>query len=180
MSRQNQCEMCRKRCYSCGFYDDSNDDYCNHFEKPVDNSKMFSHIFSSEGRINRLEYFLSLVMAWGLAGILLWVAIFLLHDNGIELESGLQIRLFLAVTLGPSLGLIWLAGKKRAHDSGAPEWLALAPVSLILWPHLFTLVFAILGTLYLLKDASEEGVNEYGTNPNIPYDTQIEMQYSDQ
>ena len=141
---------------------------------------MFSHILSSDGRIGRLEYFLTLVISWILAGIMIAIGIFVISENEIIIETGLQERIFLICTLGPSIVLVFLAGQKRVHDAGSPEWLAFAPVVLILYPHLFTLIFAILGTIYLLKDRSEDKINEYGTIPSLHYDKQITMLYSEE
>lgn len=99
----------------------------------------------------------------------------MVSNSGIVLDTWISLRIYLLIIFGPSLLLIWLAGIKRAHDSGAPEWLASAPVVFLVYPHLFTFVFALLCTIYLLKDPGEEGINEYGSNPAQPYESQLEI-----
>ena len=169
MSDQRQCESCRKRCYDCGYYDNSNSSYCDHFEAPVDNSRMFYHWYTKTGRIGRLEYILTLLIAWVIVGIMYIVVNAYIEANGIFLYTDWDYRIYTGIVFGPSIALLVLAGIKRAHDAGSPDWLAYAPVAYIIWPNIFLLIFGILGTLYLIKDPSEEGVNEYGTNPSDVY-----------
>ena len=177
MSKQNQCEMCQRRCYSCGHYDESNDDYCQHFVKPIDNTKMFSHWYTTTGRIGRMEYILSLLLALVAFGLMLGLVTFYMASNDITIETSWEERIFTWIVFGPSVAFLIFAGTKRAHDAGSPEWLAYAPVAYLVWPHLFLLIFGILGTLYLIKDPSEPGINEYGTSPSMAYDQQINEHY---
>lgn len=179
MSKQNQCDMCRTRCYKCRHYDPNVDEYCQHCEKPIDNTKMFSHFLSTAGRIGRLEYCLNLLIAVALCGIMFWIATAYIIANGIEIESTWQERVYTWIVYGPSILVIILAGTKRAHDAGSPEWLSCAPIAFLVWPNLLLLVFGFLGSLYLIKDPSEPGINEYGTVPNQAYEPQIEAQYNE-
>ena len=169
MSDQRQCECCKKRCYDCGYYDNNSSSFCDHFEAPVNNSRMFSHWYAATGRIGRLEYILTLLLALMLVGIMYLIANTYIEANDILLYTSWDYRIYTGVVFGPSIILLVLAGIKRAHDAGSPDWLAYAPVAYIIWPNIFLLIFGILGTLYLVKDPSEEGVNEYGTNPSDVY-----------
>lgn len=104
----------------------------------IDNSGMFRRIFSFEGRIRRLEYFLAMFV----------LAILLELSEALFLEDAPGIYLILV------LGILYteLAEKaKRCHDLGNSGWCCLIPFYGII----------------LLFAEGDKGINQYGTDPKL-------------
>ncbi len=84
--------------------------------------KMFSKPFSFNGRINRKEYILSiLIISFG-GGILAWILRLLFPD--IDEGMGLGFVFIMLYVLAAFYSII-VAMVKRCHDSGTPSWLIL-------------------------------------------------------
>jgi uncharacterized membrane protein YhaH (DUF805 family) len=104
--------------------------------------KMFSSPFSFNGRIRRLEYFLSLLIFWFSLYLL-----FLISD---------EFRLYddwYSLFLIPSFWFIASQGAKRFHDCWMSGWLQLIP-----YINIILIIFVI------FKDG-KIGDNKYGSNP---------------
>ena len=52
-SRIEQCGVCGREFEGCPYYEREKEWPCRYYERPVDNSRMFSHFFSTKGRIGR-------------------------------------------------------------------------------------------------------------------------------
>ena len=176
MSNLHQCNRCGMRSYECGYYDHGNNEVCENYVLPLDNSKMFSHILTTKGRISRTEYALTFVFALILMIIGNVLLGYLLLSMGVLIESRTELFLWNMVSYIPGIYLMVVAGIKRAHDSGAKWWYSLAVVALLLVINIFTIVLGIAGCIFLFKDKSEEGVNEYGSDPTQPYYSQLEYE----
>lgn len=107
----------------------------------LDNKGMFKRIFSFKGRIRRTEYGLSYIV------FLIWYFIFL----GITEMNDVNplLALFIILTIVPAYWFLWAQGAKRCHDRGNSGWYQIIPF------YFFVMLFG----------GSEEGVNDYGTNP---------------
>ena len=104
--------------------------------------RMFSAPFSFNGRIRRLEYFLSLLIFWFSLYLL-----FLISD---------EFRLYddwYSLFLIPSFWFIASQGAKRFHDCWMSGWLQLIP-----YINIFLIIFVIF-------KAGKIGDNKYGYNP---------------
>ncbi len=99
---------------------------------------MFKNPFSFEGRIRRTEYGLSILIMYAFAiivGLIIGFA---------ELGEGLMYLLLI-----PAYWFILAQGSKRCHDRGHSGWRQLIP----------------LYVLWMLFDAGDSELNEYGPNP---------------
>ena len=59
------------------------------------------------------------------------------------------LALFIILTIVPAYWFLWAQGAKRCHDRGNSGWYQIIPF------YFFVMLFG----------RSEEGVNDYGTNP---------------
>ncbi len=107
----------------------------------LDNKGMFKRIFSFKGRIRRTEYGLSYIV------FIIWYFIFI----GITEMNDVNplLALFIILTIVPAYWFLWAQGAKRCHDRGNSGWYQIIPF------YFFIMLFG----------GSEEGVNDYGTNP---------------
>ncbi len=110
-------------------------------EDVLDNKGMFKRIFSFKGRIRRTEYGLSYIV------FLIWYFIFI----GITEMNDVNpvLALFIILTIVPAYWILWAQGAKRCHDRGNSGWYQIIPF------YFFVMLFG----------GSEEGINDYGTNP---------------
>lgn len=173
------------RCHfqgNCTIYTNENNDLCEQFVKPIDNSKMFSRWYKFSGRIGRLEYVLTLVIAVVLYFFVLLGVGQILQAMGVTIESNVGLYLFTLGAMLPSVYLMLAAGIKRTHDTRVSVWYALIPVVVALClmlgiiPGVIPIMIGIAGCIYLFKDAGEEGVNEHGSNPTQSYAEQISIE----
>ncbi len=148
---------------------------CTLYVKPIDNSRMFSHWYSFTGRIGRLEYAITLVIAIVLYLLIANVVAMSYLAERIPYMSETQLYIYAFACMIPSAYLAVAAGVKRTHDTRVSPWYSLAPLVLLFYLNIFTLVLVCAGLIYLLKDAGEEGINEYGSNPAQPYDEQVRL-----
>lgn len=170
-----QCSRCRLDFDACGHYDYTDPAPCNHFVKPIDNSKMFARWYKFSGRIGRLEYVLTLAIAVVLYFYILIGVALILQANGIDIETDLEKYIYSIGCMIPSLYIAIAAGVKRTHDTRISSWYSLVPLIPLFFLNIITLVIFCAGCVFLFKDAGEDGVNEYGSNPVQPYSKQLEL-----
>lgn len=110
--------------------------------------KMFSAPFSFKGRIRRLEYCLSRIIA---KVLLCLVSVLLMTvQELLDLKSSEFFAWFmLLITCIPYLWFLWAQGVKRCHDRGNSGWYMFVP---------FYLLWMCLGD-------GEEYENDYGPDP---------------
>lgn len=107
----------------------------------IDNSGMFKRVFSFKGRIRRLEYGLSYIF------FILWYVIFMSITE--MRDPNPALALFAILSMVPAYWFLWAQGAKRCHDRGNSGWYQIIPF------YIFVIFFG----------GSDEGTNEYGTNP---------------
>lgn len=177
-----QCSRCRLDFDACGHYDHTDPAPCNHFVKPIDNSKMFARWYKFSGRIGRLEYVLTLIISVVLYFFVLLGVGQIMQVAGVTIESTFGIYLFTLGAMLPSVYLMLAAGIKRTHDTRVSVWYALIPVVVVfclmlgIIPGLIPILIGVAGCVYLFKDAGEDGVNEHGSNPTQPYAEQLNFE----
>lgn len=137
----------------------------------IDNSKMFSHCWSTNGRIGRLEYGLTLIFSILLYAILLMSGARIGDYIGLDQESDYYMVAHI-ISMAIPMTIMGLAAIKRAHDAGKPIEKCITPaivlflITLIRGGRFITLFLAVfLCWGYLLFYKSENDVNEYGTKP---------------
>ena len=167
MAIPEQCENCRIGASSCRFYDKDNPNVCQNYVKPIDNSGFFSNFFSLDGRIGRLQYLVMVLI--GLALSVLLFMFFVGTDVDDIRGAGFYDKLISNVPL--IFMLIW-GGIKRCNDTGDAKWMSLiVPISLFLpFAGIFIFLIAI---LYFCLKKGQEGLNENGTEPLKPYQSQV-------
>lgn len=173
MSNIHQCERCRRDFNKCEHYDNTQSVLCDHYVKPIDNSKMFRRWHKLSGRIGRTEYILTLIISIVVFFTLTtWIGgwIYLATD---WLDSERNRAIYTIACAIPTLYIIIAAGIKRTHDTRVQWWYSLTPIIILFYLNIITAVIAVFGCIYLFKDKGEEGVNEHGTNPSQPYQEQI-------
>ena len=178
MCNIEQCSRCRLDFDKCGHYDhsDRTQSLCNYYVKPIDNSKMFARWYKFSGRIGRLEYVLTLIIAiilyffvlLGVGQILIWT------NNTIDTETGMYI--FSIGCMIPSVYLAVAAGVKRTHDTRVSSWYALVPLIPLFFINIVTIILFFAGCVFLFKDKGEDGINEYGSNPTQSYSDQLKFE----
>lgn len=173
MSKIEQCNKCRYRLADCDHYTKDDGVTCESYELPIDNSKMFSRWYKISGRIGRLEYAITVGIAVVLYFAVLLIVGQLLQKTENPIQSETALYIFTYASMIPSIYLLVVAGIKRTHDTRVDWWYALTPLVGLFWISLISAGFIIIGCIYLFAYSSEEEVNEYGTNPNIPYGKQI-------
>ena len=107
----------------------------------LDNKGMFKRIFSSKGRIRRTEYGLSYII------FLIWYLIFMSVTEMNDVTPVLALLIIL--TIVPAYWFLWAQGAKRCHDRGNSGWYQIIPFYFLI----------------MLFGGSEDGINDYGTNP---------------
>jgi uncharacterized membrane protein YhaH (DUF805 family) len=105
---------------------------------------MFKNPFSFEGRIRRLEYGLSMIVAV--------VAYFIFIGIAVATQSLLVSQILGIPMLIAFFWFAWAQAAKRCHDLGRSGWFQLIP---------------LYGFALLFMD-SDEGMNEYGDHPKFP------------
>lgn len=176
MCNIEQCSRCSLDFDTCGHYDHTDPAACNHFVKPIDNSKMFARWYKFSGRIGRLEYVLTLLISvvlyffvlLGVGQIMIWT------DHTIDTE--IEMYVFTIGCMIPSVYLAIAAGVKRTHDTRVSSWYSLVPLIPLFFINVITIVLFCAGCIYLLKDEGEDGVNEHGANPVQNYSEQISLE----
>lgn len=174
MCNLKQCSRCRLDYESCGHYDPINKDLCKNYVFPINNSKMFGRWYKFSGRIGRLEYTLTLIIAIVFYYFLIFLVGQMLRLLDVSLEANTSLLVLYACMI-PSIYLIMAAGLKRVHDSHQKWYYATAPLLVLFLLNIFTIVIAIAGFLYLFVATGEDGINEYGSNPVQPYSKQIRL-----
>ena len=150
-----QCNKCGRGLGSCPFFSHEEVNPCQNYLKPIDNSGFFSHFFRSKGRIGRIQYLVTVLMACAISVLAFIICAMVIPD-----ERQSQERLLLLLCLIPCVILIIMADIKRSHDLGEDGWYAFKAF-----------------TLYqLFFKEGDEGLNAYGSVPLEPYDDQIYWQ----
>lgn len=167
-----QCARCRKNFDTCGHYDHTDTQPCEHYVKPIDNTKMFAHWYSFKGRIGRKEYILTFAIVAFLYAAIVWCNLNGYFQTLSEGNLVLQ-RIFALLPIVP-MYLLLAANVKRAHDAGVSVWWAFVA---LLTPFfgVFSLILDVIALIYLFKFESEDGINKYGTNPTLDYEEQIAL-----
>ncbi len=107
----------------------------------LDNKGMFKRVFSFKGRIRRTEFGLSYIIFF------VWYLIF---ASVTEMnDPNPVLALFIILSIVPAYWFLWAQGAKRCHDRGNSGWYQIIPFY----------------GLVMLFGGSEEGINDYGTNP---------------
>ncbi len=167
MSNLQQCKSCRKLFAECQHYNTENENLCEHYEKPIDNSKMFSHWYTWNGRIGRLEYIITIFTIFVITSILSALFVHYSCTNDIDRNISYLILTLASVAYVISRYLIVVAGIKRCHDSRT------SIIYAFLISCLSSSILCIVGVVaafYLFFQKGEEETNEYGTAPQQPYD----------
>ena len=107
----------------------------------LDNRGMFKRVFSFKGRIRRTEFGLSYII------FLVWYLVFASVTEMNDVNP--VLALFIILTIVPAYWFLWAQGAKRCHDRGNSGWYQIIPFYF----------------LVMLFGGSENGINDYGTNP---------------
>ena len=107
---------------------------------------MFNNVFSTEGRIRRLEYCLSILIYYGYCIIAGGIMGFLGLIDGSESPENTRNIL---IAIIPGLVFMITQGTKRCHDRGNSGWWQLIPFY----------------SLWMMFADGEIGDNDYGPNP---------------
>ena len=173
MANVEQCNKCGRSLSECPYYDKDSVGICRHYVDPIDNSRFFSNFFSPKGRIGRIQYLVTALIAVGLFGLLYYLLRFIFPTvDGPDGERNEAINMIISFI--PAATLIILAGLKRCHDAGVDWWYALMPILLLFVTGLAVWVVGAAGLFFLFFQKSEVGLNECGTEPLKPYLPQIE------
>lgn len=178
MCNIEQCSRCRHNFDNCGYYDHTNTDLCANYAHPIDNSKMFSHWYNFNGRIGRLEFGLTFIFSLVLYFILLMSFGRIYENIGITNEGSYTIMHIVSMIIP---GYIMLAASvKRCHDTGKDVKKVISPAFVLIALLIFRggrfitfFVALILTWGYLIFYKSEDGINDYGTNPSQVANNQI-------
>lgn len=128
---------------------------------------MFKSPFSFNGRIRRIEYFLSCLLGGAVTAIAFWLGVGT-SLIGASQNSGSGFGIGVLIGFSALIGGIWFTiaqDVKRLHDVDKSGWL----IILLLIP----IVNFILGLYMLLADGTV-GPNRYGNDPKnrMPYSAQ--------
>lgn len=107
----------------------------------LDNKGMFKRVFSFKGRIRRTEYGLSYIIFF------IWYLIFMSVTEMNDVNPVLALLIIL--TIVPAYWFLWAQGAKRCHYRGNSGWYQIIPFYFLI----------------MLFGGSEDGINNYGTNP---------------
>ena len=98
MAIQDQCNKCGRSLSDCPYYDKDYTGICRYYVEPIDNSKFFSHFFTAKGRIGRVQYLVTALIA---------VAFYALLYFGIGKISGInEVTGSIITLIGFILGLL--------------------------------------------------------------------------
>lgn len=176
MCNIEQCSRCRLDFDKCGHYDNTDPALCSQFVKPIDNSRMFARWYKFSGRIGRLEYVITLVMAIVLYFFILFVVGQTFHATDYTIDSETELYVFSFGCMVPSVYIAIAAGVKRTHDTRVSSWYSLVPLIPLFFLNVVTFVIFCAGCVFLFKDAGEDGVNEHGSNPTQSYVEQLNIE----
>ena len=153
MATIEQCNHCGRGLGSCPYFNQEEVNPCLYFLKPIDNSGFFSHFLSAKGRIGRLQYSVTILLA-----LVIWPALFFAVDTIVKPSTPQITSLILLLCTIPTAALVVLASIKRSHDFSEDG------------------SYAITGTFKLYCKGSDEGLNAFGTEPLKPYEEQVNWQ----
>lgn len=174
MAIVEQCNKCGRSLCECPYYDKDDVGFCEHYVKPIDNSRFFSHFFSAKGRIGRLQYLVTVLIVVALYALVYYLLRYFFptvdgSDGNEIMNSTIDTICFI-----PVAALIIIAGLKRCHDAGVDWWYAIVPIALLFVTGLWVLIIGAAALFFLFFQKGEDGLNEYGSKPLKPYLPQIE------
>ena len=172
MAINEQCYKCGRDYGSCPYYVQEEVNPCQYYLKPIDNSGFFSHFLSSKGRIGRIQYLVTVLIAVAIYIALCFIVGALVGPYAVQ-NNAILISLLCMI---PSAALIILAGLKRCHDSSADWWYAIVPIVLLFVTGLIVVAIGVIAFIYLYCQKGDEGLNAFGSEPLKPYEEQIRWQ----
>ena len=149
-----QCNQCGRGLGSCPFFTQEENDPCQNYIKPIDNSGFISHFLSPTGRIGRIQYLVTTLIAVVFCVALYFIISALVGPSAFHNNANL-ILLFCLI---PTVTLIVLAGIRRCHDFGEDG------------------KFAMTGFIQMYFKDGDEGLNTFGSEPLRPYEDQVNWQ----
>jgi len=194
MAYIEQCEKCKRDSSECPHYNEELT-VCQEYQRPIDNSKFFSHFWSYKGRICRRQFAVTILIGFLIAQLFLLISGIIVAASGGDIESyeGLGVAAIFAYI--PFIVLLVLASIKRGHDIGNMNlfdnisdnvnvsstfivFLIILIIRLFTMDELsigFYILLAVCGLhfLVLLFYKGEDEVNLHGTKPLQPYEDQI-------
>lgn len=174
MANVEQCNKCGRSVSECPYYDKDVDGLCRYYVTPIDNSKFFGHFFSAKGRIGRVQYLVTALIA---VAFFVLVSYVIAPFIGKFFEQNEVINNIITVVgFILAAALIILAGLKRCNDAGVDWWYAIIPILLLFVTGLAVLVIGAAALFFLFFQKSEVGLNECGSEPLKPYLPQIEQE----
>lgn len=112
----------------------------------IDNKGMFLRPFSFKGRIRRLEYFITLLIASLINIIITILSEYLAYNTSIEYESYIVLIILIFI---PFMWFAFAQGAKRCHDLGNSGFFQIIPFY----------------GLWMLFQDGNQGDNKYGNSP---------------
>lgn len=180
MAINEQCSKCGRDLGSCPFYSKEEANPCNNYLNPIDNSAFFSHFFTTKGRIGRVQYLVTVLIAVALFYLICFYTGMLVGATVGASAISSNTTLIITICFIPAAALIIIAGIKRCHDSSAAWGYALMPIILLFVVGLIPLIIGLAAFFFLLIQKGDEGLNAYGTEPLKPYAPQIEWHQEEQ
>lgn len=174
MAITEQCENCGRSLSECPYYDKDSIEVCQNYVKPIDNSGFFAHFFSPKGRIGRVQYLVTVLIATAFYVLMAYVIGSFIGKTFGQNEDIERIITIVSFILAAAL--IIIAGLKRCHDGGVDWWYAIIPIALLFATGLSLLIIGSAAVFFLFFQKSEVGLNEHGTEPLEPYLPQIGWQ----
>lgn len=177
MANYEQCKRCYHSLSSCGHYDGDESTLCGNYARPINNSNMFNSFFTWKGRYNRMQFLCAVLISVALFFILMIVTL-PAHLFFMSLTPWHELNIIIygiIIALAPSY-ILGISGIKRAHDGGLAPFFGWGLVLPLWWTNIVTVLGGGFCLFYLLKEKSETGVNEFGSNPSEPYDAQLDFE----
>ena len=163
MAIHEQCCKCGRDLSSCPFYDQETVNPCENYLYPINNQGFFSHFFSYKGRIGRLQYLVTALIAYAL----FLFPLMMVGEKAAESNGSFIVY----ICFIPCSVLHFLAMIKRLHDKSKEWWWAFAS---------FVPYIGVIVGLYVLFMPGDEGLNDYGTEPLKPYKPQVEWEIEEE
>ncbi len=167
-----QCNHCGRSLSECPYYDKDHVGLCRNYVNPIDNSHFFSHFFSPKGRIGRVQYLVTVLIAVAFYALLAYGVVAIIDKTYGQNE--VIDRVIIIVSFILAAVLVVFAGLKRCHDAGVDWWYAIIPILLIFFMGLSVLMIGAVAFFFLFFQKSIDGLNEFGTEPLKPYLPQVE------
>lgn len=171
MAITEQCENCGRSLSECPYYNKDSVELCQNYVQPIDNSGFFAHFFSPKGRIGRVQYLVTVLIAVAFYVLMVYVIGDFLSKAFGQKEMVVSIITIASFILAAAL--ITVAGLKRCHDGGVDWWYAIMPIALLFVGGLVVWIIGAAAGFFLFFQKSEVGLNEHGSEPLKPYLPQV-------